>query len=100
MRRPPLIVFAGVAVAAIVAFVLSPFASSAPDGLERVAVDHAFADHASEVAPATAVLPDYAVSGVTSEGWSTAFAGLVGTFATFAIGAVVGLALARRKSGS
>lgn len=88
---------AGLAVAAAVALLASPYASSHPDGLERVAEDFAFADHASDAAPSSAVLPDYTVPGVSSSHWSTAFAGLAGTFATFAIGIVVGRALVNRK---
>ncbi|MCC6160042.1 MAG: PDGLE domain-containing protein [Deltaproteobacteria bacterium] len=91
---------AGLVVAAAVAVVASPFASSAPDGLERVAEDFAFADHAANSAPATAMLPDYAVPGVASPRWSTALAGLAGTFATFGIGIVVSRTLANRKRGS
>lgn len=80
---------------ALAAFV-SPHASSAPDGLERVAEDKGFIDKAegAEVwrhAPA----PDYTVPGVKDEGVSTALAGVLGTLAVF--GAAIGVALLLRK---
>lgn len=100
MTRTTKFALAGLFVAAAVAFMASPFASSTPDGLERVAEDLAFADHASEGAPATAMLPDYAVPGVDSPRWSTALAGLAGTFATFGIGIFVSRALAGRNRSS
>ena len=52
----------GLAVAFALAFFVSPYASSEPDGLERVAIDNGFADQAQEHALADGPLADYAVS--------------------------------------
>jgi cobalt/nickel transport system permease protein len=74
-------VFVPLAVAGIVALLLSPFASSYPDGLEWVAQRYQFLH---ESAPAfTAPLADYAVPVVSSEFLSTGLAGIVGVGLTF-----------------
>lgn len=78
----------------------SPFASSNPDGLERVAEDQGFAEtgtlHAiQEDAP----VPDYAFPGVADERAATAVAGLAGTVGVFLVGAGLARVL-RRRPGS
>jgi hypothetical protein len=80
-------IVAAVVVAVGLAVLLSPFASSSPDGLERVAGDKGFAGEGrlhdvQEDAP----IPGYAFPGVDDERVSTALAGLVGTLGVFAIG--------------
>lgn len=70
-----------VAAALVLAGMLSPFASSFPDGLEWVAEKYQFLH---ESAPAfVGPLPDYTVPAVTGEALSTMLAGLVGTIITF-----------------
>jgi len=72
--RPVALVLLALAVAAFAA----PVASSAPDGLERVAIDQGF-DERSE--RRSAPIADYAVPGVADPSLSTALAGIVGTVA-------------------
>lgn len=82
-----------------VAAVLAPFASSWPDGLEKVAETLGFA-HRAEIAPlASAPVPDYEMPGVSNSRLATTAAGVVGTLAVFAV--VYGLAalLAARRRG-
>jgi PDGLE domain len=88
MKRGTLAVFVGLAlaVASALAFFVSPYASSAPDGLERVAIDNGFADQAREHALADGPLADYSVSGVDGTGLSTGLAGLIGVTLCFLIG--------------
>jgi cobalt/nickel transport protein len=86
-RRNKTFVLTGLGIALLIAVLLSPFASSNPDGLDRVAGDLGFEDRATENAPARrlpfAVLFDeYALKGVP-EGLATPIAGLVGTLVTF-----------------
>jgi cobalt/nickel transport protein len=86
--------------AAGIALFLSPWASSFPDGLERVAVNLGFVQRAE--APGSPVwgkspLPDYRVPGVQSEHWAGGLAGLAGTGAIAAAG--WGLARLLRKRG-
>jgi PDGLE domain len=75
----------------------SPFASSHPDGLERVAEDKAFLD-TGRLAPIQedAPVPDYAFPGVENERLATGLAGFIGTLGVFAIGFGVA-AVARRR---
>lgn len=87
----------GLAVALALAMALSPFASSAPDGLERVAEDQGFLDRGGlhslqEGSP----VPDYAFPGIDDPGLATAAAGLIGTLAVFAVGYGLARALPRR----
>jgi hypothetical protein len=55
---------------------LAPFASSAPDGLERVAEEQGFSGTAKE-AP-YAVIADYVFPGVENEAVATILAGVIG----------------------
>ena len=86
-------------VSVLLAVIISPLASSSPDGLEKVAEDKGFMEKAEEQ-PATwkySPIPDYTVGGVKNESLATALAGLIGTLLTFAVG--LGLAkIIRRKS--
>ncbi len=63
-RTIGLFVGLGLAVALVLAFFVSPFASSKPDGLEKVAIDQGFDDTAKDHALADAPLADYGVEGV------------------------------------
>lgn len=87
MRRFALAVAVGLATAA------SPYASSAPDGLEKVAGDKAFLDRGrAHEAP----VPDYAVPGVDDARVATGLAGFAGTLVVFGLGAGVARAARRR----
>jgi len=65
---------------------LSPLASSSPDGLERVAEEEGFLDHAQE-GPYT-ILPDYMFPGVGIDSLSTILAGLAGILIVFTCSAI------------
>jgi hypothetical protein len=85
----------GVLILALFLAILSPMASSSPDGLERVAEDKGFIDVA--LAPFFNIFPDYVIPGVTNKVLSIILAGLSGTLILFGIG--YGLAkLLRTKS--
>ena len=73
---------------ALAAVALAPFASGAPDGLERVAQDKGFEDAAR--GPAYEIIPDYLLPGVENEGVATVLAGWIGVTALFLV--VAGLA--------
>ncbi|UCD15316.1 MAG: energy-coupling factor ABC transporter permease [Candidatus Omnitrophota bacterium] len=67
--------------AGIIAFVLSPFASGLPDGLEWVAAKFNFL-HES-VPTFVSPLPDYTVAAISNEPLATGLAGLIGVIITF-----------------
>jgi hypothetical protein len=89
----------GLAVAVGLATAVAPFASPAPDGLERVAEDKGF-DDAEEVGgfQQGAPVPDYTFPGVDSERVATGLAGFVGTLAVFAVGWGLAILLRRRAA--
>jgi cobalt/nickel transport system permease protein len=92
----------GLAVALILAFFVSPFASSKPDGLEKVSIDKGFDDTAKDHALADAPLAEYGVEGVDNARLSTGLAGIIGVALCFAVGAVVflGIRTLRSRPGS
>ncbi len=83
MKR--LLIVGGI-VAVLLAAVVSFYASSAPDGLNRVAEDHGIAADEQESATAGSPLADYALSGVDNDRLGTAMAGLAGVAVTAAVG--------------
>ena len=78
--------------------IVSFYASSNPDGLEKVAGDIGFIDTAKENTNSEGILADYGVKGVDNQRLSTGAAGVVGVVATAAISTGL-FALIRRKSG-
>jgi len=68
---------------------LSFYASSSPDGLEKVAEDEGFLESAQDSALSNSPLADYGLAGLDSERLSVGIAGVVGVVAT----AVIALAL-------
>ncbi len=90
-------VIGGVLVAAFFAVVVSQFAASGPDGLERVAEDNGFIDSAQGHAMAGSVFADYATEGIDNETLSLAVAGLAGVTLTLLVG--YGIASASRRAG-
>ena len=86
----------GLAIAAVVVIVLSPLASSDPDGLQRVAIDQGF-DARATSAPFQ-LIPHYVVPGLSGPA-ATIAAGLIGVVVLFTLLWLIGRLLARR-SGS
>jgi len=89
-------ILVGGLVLAIVLAVLSPLASSHPDGLEWVAEQRGFLDFARE--SPYRLIPDYAFPGVSNEAIATIAAGIVGLLIVFGIAMAV--AASRRRRGS
>ncbi len=79
----------GLGIALGLAVFISPFASSDPDGLDRVSQDLEFADQAASEVPAEklpfyAVFEEYSLRGVPDT-LATPLAGLLGTVVTFGL---------------
>ncbi len=101
-KRNRFFILTGLGIALIVAVFLSPFASSDPDGLDRVAQDLQFEGKTAEEAPARKlpfykVFEEYALRGVP-EGIATPMAGLVGTLTTFGLAWGIGKLLVRHSA--
>ncbi len=82
------LLIAGLGLSLLLAVFVSPYASSSPDGLERVAEDKGFLEKAE--APGVTAwehspIPDYAFPGVKNEKVATALAGLFGAGGIFAL---------------
>lgn len=84
-------------VSLLVAGVLALFASSQPDGLERVAIDTGFANSAQDSAVADSPLADYTLAGGDSRAHSAA-AGVAGVALMAAVAFGVFGLLGRRSS--
>jgi cobalt/nickel transport protein len=78
--------------------VVSFYASSNPDGLEKVAEDIGFIETAEDHTYAEGALADYGVKGVENPRLSTGLAGVIGVVATGVISTGIFM-LVRRKSG-
>jgi len=86
------------ALAVGLAVAVSPFASSSPDGLEKVAGEKGFLDDGTlhpiqEGSP----IPDYAFPGVDNPRVATGLAGFLGMLAVAAIAVGLGRLLNRRR---
>lgn len=89
-------VAAGLAIALVLAFVVSPRASTQPDGLQRVAIDKGFDATARPHALDGTPLAGYETKGIDDGGLSRGAAGAIGVAVTFALGAGL-FALVRRN---
>ena len=83
MKYP--LVAVGLAVSLVLAGGVSYYASSQPDGLEKVAGDVGFLDTAKESAVEDSPLAGYGVAGVENERISGGLAGVIGVASTAAI---------------
>ncbi len=80
-----LFIAAGLLLAGGLALLVSPFASSSPDGLNRVAIDKGFDKSATDHALDGSPVAGYAVRGVDDE-VGKGLSGLTGVLLTFGIG--------------
>jgi len=90
-RRLDGLILIGLGISLLLALFLSPFASSSPDGLEKVAETKGFAEKGEgwklwKYAP----FPDYAIPWIKNEKVKTSLSGLIGTLAIFFIAFGIG----------
>lgn len=100
MTRPSNRTFlvAGLLVSLLLAGVVSFYASSAPDGLNRVAEDHGLAETEREHAADGSPLSDYRAEGVENDRLSTAVAGVTGALVVLTLFAGLTFLLRRRAA--
>lgn len=98
-RKITQITMGGLTVALLLAVFASPFASSHPDGLEKIAEDKDFIEMASEQTTVwkNSLFPDYSVPAIRAEIPSTGTAGLIGTMLVFAFGYGIIKSMTRKK---
>ena len=99
MNKQSKFLIAGFVLSLVLAGVVSNFASSSPDGLEKVAEDIGFLDSAKDHTYADGPLADYGVKGIENERLSTGTAGVIGVIATAGVSTGLFLIL-RRKNGA
>ena len=95
LRSPFLL--GGLLVAIALGVFVSPFASSDPDGLEKVSVEQGFDETAEDHALADSPLADYGAKGIGNGRLGTAASGLVGVLLTFGFAAML-FGLAQRNT--
>jgi hypothetical protein len=78
-------VVAGLTLALALAFLVSPYASSAPDGLDVVAIQLGLSAHELPHVAAASPLAGYAVAGVPEAQLATGLSGLIGVAITFGL---------------
>ena len=111
-RRLGWFVAAGLLLAALLAGVVSNFASSSPDGLDNTALTGCTLDAQGEITGGTCMaqqeqahqaadspLADYGIRGIDNEFLSTGLSGIIGVAVTFAIGGGIFWLVRRRTPG-
>ncbi len=91
-------IFFGLMIAVFLALVISPFASSWPDGLEKVAAQKGFLEKAKEMPISSAIAPDYAWPGIKNERLATSVAGVAGTIVVFLFAYGIAVVLKRKTN--
>ena len=86
----------GFVVSLFLAGVVSFYASSDPDGLEKVAEDIGFIETAEDHTYADGALADYGVKGIENERASVGVAGVIGVIGTAIVGGALFTFLARK----
>jgi cobalt/nickel transport system permease protein len=81
---------------------ISPFASSWPDGLEKVAEAIGFGSAAPSASLIPSPLADYGVPGIASPGFSTILAGSIGTLIAFVLSFILArmVTYGKKETGS
>ncbi len=86
---------AGLIISLVIAGVISLYASSSPDGLERIAEDKGFSSKGKEVIRSP--MSDYAIPGISNFKLAASLAGLIGTLLIFLLMYGIGKALKGEK---
>lgn len=89
----------GVLVALLLAGIVSFYASSSPDGLNRVAADEAFAHKEESSATADSPLADYSTTNVDDERLSGGLAGVIGVVTVLVLMGGIAYVVRRRGPG-
>jgi cobalt/nickel transport protein len=94
MKRRDIII--GVVIALFLAGIISMFASSWPDGLEKVAENKGFLEKGEVEPTVKSPVPDYAMPGLKNEKLATSIAGIAGTLLVFGLSYGLAILLKRK----
>ncbi|HEX6888856.1 MAG TPA: PDGLE domain-containing protein [Candidatus Nanopelagicales bacterium] len=95
-----IVIGVGLTVSLLLAGVVSYYASSSPDGLNKVAEDLGFASDAKDSATSSSPLAGYEASGVEHDRLAVGLAGVAGVLLTAALAFGLFLWLGRRNRGA
>jgi cobalt/nickel transport system permease protein/cobalt/nickel transport protein len=98
MSRNRTFLLIGLAVALVIAGVISFYASSSPDGLEYTAGEKGFLDSARDSGTAGSPLADYGVAGVDNERLSVGLAGIIGVLIVLLLATLLTTVLKGRRT--
>lgn len=98
-ERKTIVVYGVLVILGLLIFVV-PFASSMPDGLERVAQAFGFEYRAGAQPQFPALLKDYSFPGILSAGYATIVAGLIGAILVFALSFILARVLIPKQKSS
>jgi cobalt/nickel transport protein len=98
MRNLRWFVLGALLVAVALAAFVGPFASKAPDGLDRIAIDKGFAS--KEAGTLRSPLADYQVPVAHDRRISTGLAGVIGTLLVFGAGLGLAKLVSRRREAA
>lgn len=92
----------GLVIALIMAGIISLFASSSPDGLERYSIDlfggeEKLEEHTQGKEVINSPMPDYAIPGIENETLSASLAGVMGVILIFVFVITVGMLLKNKN---
>ncbi len=79
----------GISLSLLIAGIFSFYASSHPDGLEKVAEDQGFLETAKDPINSGSPLADYSVDGVANDRISVGLSGIIGVIATLIVSALI-----------
>jgi cobalt/nickel transport protein len=99
VKNRKMLFWTGMLAALLIAALLSPYASSRPDGLERVAIDNGFVSKEKESSWTTPVSGYEWKSIGGPEAWRTGISGVAGVVLTFGAVYLVFRWLGRHKRG-
>jgi cobalt/nickel transport protein len=92
----------GLGIALIIGGVISLFASSNPDGLEKVAMnifggEEKLNEHTEGKEVIESPMPDYAIPGIQNETLAASLAGVIGVLLVFILVIVIGMLLKNKN---
>lgn len=89
-------IFIGLAITILIAAFISPFASTSPDGLEKVAEDNGFL-HTAKSIWRYSPFSDYSLAGIENKYISTGLTGIIGVIIVLVITIVLAKRIIKKR---